>query len=381
MAKSRLMNQPADYQRFGINPDKLEAWEDGRRDTDETGHGEVWYFDCSFEDGTTLVLGFRPKSHERDNLAGDNPNVALNYTDASGKTSVDFRDYDVKDVEMSTKACDLKYGPSTLKSKEAWKTYDIHVEPEQDRPVVLEGKTSTRHDSAVDLHFEAVTKPFRPGTGYIAFGDEDQTYATFICITKLKVTGTVTFNGESKQVSGSAYYNHQWQNANALTLFHHWLWGRQNIGKYGVMLYDMVTAERYGFTQIPLFTIDDDQGRRILENSTADGVQVKVEDSYVQEATGKRYPKQIVYSFKQDSLQVEYEISNPREITVIDFYKQQTAKGKAMFDQLHIRPAYTRYLADSRLTISRDGVSETTTGPFLYEFNNTGLDDPRAHLF
>ena len=38
MAQGRIMNRPADYQKLGINPDKVENWEDGRRDNDEAGH-------------------------------------------------------------------------------------------------------------------------------------------------------------------------------------------------------------------------------------------------------------------------------------------------------------------------------------------------------
>ncbi|MGM9525150.1 MAG: lipocalin-like domain-containing protein [Peptococcaceae bacterium] len=382
MVKSRLMNQPEDYEKFGINPDKLEAWEDGRRETaDEVGHGEVWYFDCSFDDKTTLVFGFRPKSHEQDNVAGDSPNVSINYTDESGKTFIDYRRYDVKDTQMSKDACNLKFGPSTLISPKAWETYDVHIEPEADCEVTLDGKTSTRHESALDLHFEAITKPFRPGTGYISFGEHNEYYCTFICITRMKVTGRMTINGISKEVTGSAYYNHQWQNTNVMTLFHHWLWGRQNIGSYNVLIYDMVAAECFDFTHIPLFTVDDEQGNRIFENTTDDGVTVNVSDSYVQAGTGKRYPKEIAYTFEKPGIKVQYEIYNPKEITVIDFYGQQSDAGKQMFDKLHVRPAYTRYLADSRLTIIRDGKSETTSGPILYEFNNTGLENPNAHLF
>lgn len=112
-----------------------------------------------------------------------------------------------------------------------------------------------------------------------------------------------------------------------------------------------------------------------------EGVTIHVADSYVQADTGKRYPKNIEYNFEKPGIKVQYEISNPKEITVIDFYGQQSDAGKKMFDEIHARPAYTRYLADSRLIITKDGKSETTTGPILYEFNNTGLENPNAHLF
>src|SRR6516165_5334914 len=55
---SRVMDKPADFIKLGVNPNRIEAWEDGRRDTSAPGHAEIWYLDCHFDDGSTLVLGF-----------------------------------------------------------------------------------------------------------------------------------------------------------------------------------------------------------------------------------------------------------------------------------------------------------------------------------
>ena len=50
MAKARLMDQPADFEKLGIDPNKVQTWEDGRRDTDTPGTSEVWYFDAILDD-------------------------------------------------------------------------------------------------------------------------------------------------------------------------------------------------------------------------------------------------------------------------------------------------------------------------------------------
>jgi hypothetical protein len=150
---------------------------------------------------------------------GDNPNVAINYNHPDGTLFWDYRPYDTSQVKIGTKRCDLKFGPSTLTGD--WKTYDIHIEPEPDKKVVMEGKSSTKHESRVDLHVEAQVQPFRPGTGYISFGVDDTYYYNFICITKLTVTGRIAIDGESKHVTGSAYYNHQWFNISPISAFHH----------------------------------------------------------------------------------------------------------------------------------------------------------------
>ena len=37
MQKIRLLNQPEDYKRLGVNPGPVKIWEDGRRDDDRSG--------------------------------------------------------------------------------------------------------------------------------------------------------------------------------------------------------------------------------------------------------------------------------------------------------------------------------------------------------
>lgn len=376
---SRVMDRPEDFTRLGIDPDRVEAWEDGRRDTDEPQHAEVWYLDCHLDDESTLVLGFRPKPPERVAESVGSPNVAINYTHADGTPYTDFRLYDVADTSMSTERCDLRYGPSTLTGD--WKTYDIHIEPEPEQEIVLDGKTSTVHDTAVDLHFEAQTEPFRPGTGYVAFGPDDSSYYNFICVTKLSVTGHVVIDGEDKQVTGSAYYNHQWLNVAPTMAIHHWLWGRQNIGAYNVLIYDMVAGESLGLDQIPLLAIDDAEGNRVFENTSTEGFRLEVLDSYVQEQTDKRYPSKVRYTFDHGDTKVRYTISDPKEINTIDFYGISSPEAQKQFDAAHLRPSYIRYLAQAELDLTRDGRTETTTGPMLYEFNYPGTENPDAHLF
>ncbi|MTV81786.1 lipocalin-like domain-containing protein [Secundilactobacillus folii] len=368
MKQGRIMDQPADYKKLGINPDKIETWEDGRRDNNQPGHAEIWYLDCSFDDQSTLVLGFRPKSVDHVDTTEENPNVAINYTAPDGTPLYDYRLYDAAETYTSIKDANLKWGPSTLVGKD-WQEYDVHIEPEADQEIVMEGKKSVKHKTAVDLHFDAQVKPFRPGTGYITFGENDKFYYNFICITKLTVSGKITVYGEEKKVSGSAYYNHQWFNISPVNAFHHWIWGRQNIGKYNVLIYDMVGADRFGKPEIPLMTIDDNNGQRVFENTSAANTQVEFLETYLQESTNKQVPKEIRYTFNQDDIKVVYTISAPKEINIIDIYGLAPKAAQEQFDKLKMQPTYTRYLASTELKIIKPGHTETVNGSMLYEMN------------
>ncbi len=61
-----LANSPADYQRLGLSPTSIAAWEDGARTDDSAGTYEWWYFDAHLADGAKalstrrMVSGHRP---------------------------------------------------------------------------------------------------------------------------------------------------------------------------------------------------------------------------------------------------------------------------------------------------------------------------------
>ena len=75
--RARLMNQPEDFKRLGINPEKVETWEDGRRTRTEEVGSEVWYFDGTMDDGTKFMVGYRPKSMDGMTKPVDSPHANI----------------------------------------------------------------------------------------------------------------------------------------------------------------------------------------------------------------------------------------------------------------------------------------------------------------
>ena len=371
METVRVLDRPEDFKKYGIKQTGLEAWEDGRRDSPEPGHGEIWYFDCSFEDGSTLVLGFRPKSLDHIMQPEDNPNVAINYTNKDGETFFDYRMCSIEESSFSKEKCDLTLGAHYLKGNN-WDEYDVKVVPEEPSALVVDGKPSEDHSASVDLHFTAESKPFRPGTGIIDVGEGF--YYNFICITRMQVSGHIHINGEDKEVSGAAYYNHQWFNISPAIAFHHWVWGRQNIGEYSVLIYDMVTRKSTGLVQIPLFTIDVLQGNRIFENTSGDTMSFEILDTYIEKVSGKEYPCAIRYTFEGEDMKITYTIRNPQEIGIMYVYGDAPEPVRKQYDAMGIKPSYTRNLADTELTIETKADHKTIHGRMLYEFNFPGKE-------
>lgn len=76
-------------------------------------------------------------------------------------------------------------------------------------------------------------------------------------------------------------------------------------------------------------TIENNQGERVFENTSADNAQVEI----------------------------------------LDTYGMASEDQKKQFDKMGLQPTYTRYLASTELKITRNGETQAIDGSMLYEIN------------
>lgn len=371
MALARLMTRPEDYEKLGIKPGVVEQWEDARRDTAEPGHNEVWYFDATMDDGTKTVVGFRPVGVSTGSGAGvDAPNLNVNITTPDGQDFVKMIQVPVEESSISSEKPDVHFGPHYVVGD--LKDYDVHVEP-------VDGV-------GVDLHYHALVEPYRAGgTSVIALGENEEYYYTDQSVPRCEVTGTVTADGRTWQVSGQGYHDHQWMNITPFAAWHHWLWGRFYTENYTAVIYDFITTEKFGFTRIPIFGILDRSGKVIFDNKA--DVEARV-TTYHDDQTDKDYPKASHYVFGDGGKTVEFDVEWSQIIEVRDMYGATSKdhyglagdKQRAAYDAMGIKPSYMRYYANGSLSITEDGTTVSESGDMIYEFNYMGVPDPRAHL-
>ncbi len=363
--RARLMDQPEDFKQLGINPNKVELWEEARRETPAPGHNEVWYFDATFEDGTKSVVGFRPKDPAKMAETTDSPNVNILITTPKGETKSDFHYFtDAESTTGDTEGCDLKYGTDTAKGD--FKQYDIHVAP--------------TNGVGCDLHYEALTDPFRQGTAIVAFGDHDEDHHTDLAVPKNKVTGTITYDGVEHVVVGLGYHDHQWMSQNPIALYHHWLWGRMYTNRYTVYIYDFVASKRYDFAKLPMFgLLDNETGKLLFET---DGHFTLDKTLYMQAQIGREYPKNSHYLFtNEDGSSVDLDITWQDEIEVRDMYTNMPEAAKKQFDAIDAEPAYMRYYAKGTVIYTdASGSKSTSRGDMIYEYAYLGKPDAEAHV-
>ena len=369
MTSAKVLNEPEDYARIGVKPGVVEPWEDGRRRDSSAGVMENWYFDANMDDNTKVVLSFRPRLPETMQIPGDSPNLNIYITTSDGKTYSDFIKVPIEDSETRKGECYVKYGPHTFTGQNLT-DYQIHVEPV--------------NGVGCDLKVKVLTKPFRPGTGYVAFEDDTPKVLeyTWTCFPRCEAAGTVTACGRTWEVHGVGYHDHQWHNTNPIAIIHHWLWGRSYTENYTVAMLDIVANQKYGFTQIPIFCVIDNHSGEVIFQNLNGGTSEVLED-YYEPKTAKRYPKISRYYFDHDDMQVEYVITQKQELEVRGsdaIMGEANAQIQEALKAKGLDPSYCRYFADTRLTITKNGKSVTESGTMIYEFPYIGVPDPRAHL-
>ena len=362
MAKATLLDQPTDYKRLGINPERIEVWEDRRRNTDSSPNNwEWWYSDFIFDDGTTAVIQFFTKGGNHIRKNGDFPSINLRITHPDGTHYSDSIEVKARDCSFGNDKCDVRLGVHLFTGD--LREYHIHVEPTK--------------GYGADLKLVSCSKPYRPGTAYFNFGSPDKFYTWFCAVPKAEVSGTITFGGKTCEVIGKGYHDHQWGNVQFLTEWNNWLWARQSFDDYSMIVFDMVSTAKTGFSRFPIVFVQDKDGNIVFENT--ENVSCEVLESYCDDkASGKEYPKSLRYVFENSGDKVIYTLKEKKVIEsqglrTISFVRKLAVKA------MGLNPSYSRYLADGAMSLMTGGKTVNRSGELIYEFMFPG-DSFAGHL-
>ena len=349
MQLARVMDKPEDYKKLGINPNTVELWEDGRRDKPVANHFEWWYFDAILDDGTSVVIQFLPKTSVHLKKNGDFPIIRFNVTLSDGTKYVAEPSFKAKDTSYAEDRCDVRYGANFFRGD--LKEYSIHVEP-------VGGL-------AADLHLTNLASPYRPGTAYFEFGPEN--YYTWLCVVpRGEVTGTLTINGQTKQVHGMGYHDHQWGSLIYHKLYNNWVWARQSFGDYTLLIFDMICRKEYNKERFPIVFLQDKEGKIVFESTHNVSCQV-LEEYHDNEASDKDYPKAIHYVFENGGKQIEYTLRMKKIIENVGPKTMPFIKRIALW-LMKLRFSYARYIGQGDMIFS-DGKQEIKrSGELIYEF-------------
>lgn len=372
MQKMRLLTKPEDYTRIGVKPNSIEVWEDGRRTDDGTGEFEWWYFDAIMDDGTKVVVNFN--SHMDDIMkttveqhippearkTGDVRFLRVRVTESDGKTNHEtFLMFGADETEISKDRCSVKFGSHMFAGD--LEEYSIKVDPVQ--------------GTGVDLKLSSIGEPWRPGAGYFVFGEDEDRFFTWLCaVPKGIVTGTITYGGKTLEVQGYGYHDHQWANIDHVILWNNWMWARQNLGDYNLLVFDFISSAEYGYKRYPLVFVENSDGKIVFESFENENAKCEILEEYIQEGTNKNYPKVSKYTFENEGKKLIYTLTADEEIEISDPYSASPPAMRKHYDDHNLRPSYARYSATGEF-IYFDGTQtiERKTS-LIYEFVHLGKE-------
>jgi hypothetical protein len=329
-----LAATPADFAALGIGQ-KIAVREDGRRTPKSADTFEWWYFDGLMDDGTVLVVWFGDNwfygSHKRA--------VSIELTPPGKPTRRVMRTFE-EPGSFSIDSADIKIGPHRFKGD--LDTYSIHVDPAETGGV------------GCDLALRRRVASYRPATGYIEAGR--QFFAWLVAVPEGAVTGTLTADGVTRQVSGSGYHDHNWGNVSPAKLFDNWWWGRGRSGGHTIIASEIHGKSAVGGANIPFFFVGDERQVEVnafgSEVSAIEGAQVRHPDPKHERPIGSG-----ISFATADASRAEFKISD-HLLKSTDLLADESFVVRAAASAMSMKPWYTRF--ESPIILSLPGQSPAT---------------------
>ncbi|GAB05758.1 hydroxyneurosporene dehydrogenase [Gordonia amarae] len=348
------------YEQLGITPG-VDLFEDGRRtDPAVSGTYEWWYFDAHLADGSKLVITFFTKDAAAPSR-GLAPQIALDLDLPDGRTINKSIHFDPETFSASAGSCDVRIGENRFAGD--LHTYTISVSLEEvTAEVTLTGQT----------------EPWRPGTGYTYYGDDEKAYFAWLpSVPYGNVEVTYSVDGTSTTTTGHGYHDHNWGNAPMMSVLNNWYWGRGKAGPYTFITAYMVAEKKFGYTPLPVFMLAED-GKVIADDHT----KVTFEKSGIHddEQTGKPVADDHVYTYRDGT--TEYTLAYHREETILRTMFIDSVHGfkKLLAKLAGFDGCYLRFSGTVTLTHRENGeIVDERTEPAIWELMYFGKDDHDQH--
>jgi hypothetical protein len=292
----RLADRPADYDRLGIAPVEVAAFEDGQRIGTERGRYEWWYFDAHLDNGATVVVVFYTKPNVTPNgpLA---PRITLNITLPDGRSFTKLLDTGPELFGASKSGCDVRIGTNRFVGD----LNRYHI-------------TATIEEVSVDVELTAKVPAWRPKSGHLYFGAEgrEKLFAWLPSVPYGLASVRYRIGNEEHRGSGSGYHDHNWGDVPMQTIIHNWYWARASVGPYTIIASRITATAAYGYeTQIVYMLAKDGQ---IIADDDAK-VSFETDRVAIDGKTGKPVADVTRYTYRDAD--TRYVVSFGRETTIL----------------------------------------------------------------
>ncbi len=342
-----IADSPEDYRRLNLQKN-VAAWEDGMRTDGKPGVFEWWYMDATLEGGGNLVTTFFTK-HLMASKGPLAPMITLNYNSPDGTRISNANTFAPSDFSASVETTDVQIGKNTFRGD--LKHYEIHYEHE---------------NVSIDVMWDNIVPSWRPETGHEYFGDLEHYYAWFVGTPKGRLAGRITIDGRETIISGTAYHDHNWGNMQLEEMWHHWYWGRGDIGEYTVIGAMNYGTKEFGYHNAPIFMLA--KGDEILADRYQ-CVTLREEGMEIDPKTGKPYHQKLIFDYKDGETQYTLTYSLKKVILRVDFNDTLTEEQREAAKKAGLSPKYYLRFAGTGTIESHENGQTTclAEGPAIWE--------------
>ena len=350
---ARAAGLPAEYARLGLRPNEIQPWEDGLRTDPAVGSYEWWYFDGHLDDQSKLVIVFYTK-----NLASPSdpltPAVSFSLDRPDGTKITKEVQLTPAQFSAAKSGCDVHIGPNRFSGD--LHHYAIHVEI---------------GDIKADVRLDAEVPPWRPGTGYMYFGDKDEKYFAWLpSVPQGRIDASISIGGKTEQHGGSGYHDHNWGNISILEIINHWYWARAQVKDFTVVA-SFITAEKaYGGESIPIFMLARN-GQIIADDSRK--VSFEARDVAFEPVTGKPVANTVVYRYDAGDQHYVVTFRRKRDLVLHRMVDDLTGFRRFAAGLIGFDGAYLRFTGDVQIERLENGkVVESLNDQALWELMYLG---------
>jgi predicted secreted hydrolase len=224
--------------------------------------------------------------------------------------------------------------------------YELHAESQKGR--------------GADLVFTRDAPSWQAGNSKWYFDKSLTQYlGWFPAVPSAKVEGTLTYNGQSHEVQGTGYHDHNWGTVDMNKVIDNWYWGQGRLGNYTVVFFPFVGSSFYNYQQLPILYLA--KGNDILIGDTS-LTTWKASENQTYAPFNRTYPGLLELNYKNGSDTVNLSITDPKILSASNSILVTNATTLGI-------PQYMRFSGTGELSVNMNGINETVSGPMTWEKN------------
>ena len=310
--------------------------QDGARVQSAPGTYEWWYFDGQTDDGTAFQIHYQAPALD---YIDQRPSVVIHLkrpdgTIAAGETFVPMDQY-----RASTQTCDVTIGENTLAGD--LRTYELRI---------------AAGALAADLTYVNQIPSWAP-----------EARGWFVGIPYGTFRGTLTYDGKTVHVSGTGYHDHNWGHGDLGAVVSETYWGRAEVGEYTVVFVQHTPRNHVAPKAFLLYHKEELITEGFTTCRDEEPCSVVTPSQTYQSSRHKDQPGKLDVTWNKGADSVRLTYTNPQRIQETYEYSRRSGAARTAPDAATKTPSYMSFLADTELTVTRSGTTETFTGKGIYE--------------